>query len=399
MRSVTGVNNDQRKLLVLVVDDDPAVLQTLRAILNRRGFEVETAPDGERAMELVRAHRFEAIISDIDMPGMNGIELLSAIRGIEFDVPVILLTGKADVETAIQAVNFGAYRFLTKPVLSKELVETVHNATKVHRLAKIKRHILRAAGRNASAPADVAGLEASFARALEGLWMAYQPIVSFRERRVHAFEALLRSSEPSLPDPGVILAAAEQLERIDELGRTIRGRVAGAAAELDDGQFVFVNVHPLDLLDDELFRDSSPLSRIAERVVLEITERACLHQIDRLPQRLAELRSLGFRLAIDDLGAGYSGLTSFVQVNPEVAKIDMGLIRGIDADSTKQGLVRSILGVCREMNIDVVAEGVETQEEIRALDELDAPLLQGYALGRPAAAFTRVPEEVFFAVT
>lgn len=389
------MSDDQARPRVLVVDDEESVRHMLHRALTRQGFEIETAPDGLRAMELVREQKFDAIISDIDMPWMTGIELLSAIRTVEFDVPVILLTGQADVSTAIQAVKYGAFRYLTKPVESRELTQTVRNAIHIHRLARIKRHILRAAGRHSEAPTDVAGLEASFNRALDTMWMAYQPIVCFREHRVHAFEALLRSNETSLPNPGTMLVAAEQLDRIDELGRTIRAHVADVAGELGEGQLVFVNLHPLDLLDEHLYHADAPLSRFADRVVLEITERASLHHVDNLPRRIEVLRTLGYRLAIDDLGTGYSGLTSFVQVNPEVAKIDMSLIHGIHEDGTKQGLVRSLISLCEEMGIDVVAEGVESADEIRTLEELGAPLLQGYALGRPAEAFPEVSEEVY----
>ncbi len=98
-------------------------------------------------------------------------------------------------------------------------------------------------------------------------------------------------------------------------------------------------------------------------MVLEITERAALDRIHELQSRVTRLRALGYRIAIDDLGAGYAGLTSFAQLEPEVVKVDMSLVRGIDSSAVKQKLVRSIIALCTELGIQLVAEGIETPAE------------------------------------
>ncbi len=121
-------------------------------------------------------------------------------------------------------------------------------------------------------------------------------------------------------------------------------------------------------------------------MVLEITERATLDGVIDLRRRVERLRDLGFRVAVDDLGAGYAGLTSFVVLQPDIVKIDMSLIRGVEDDPTRQALVRSMAGVCREMDIMVVAEGIETEAERHTVAELGCDLLQGFLLGRPEIA-------------
>ena len=128
---------------------------------------------------------------------------------------------------------------------------------------------------------------------------------------------------------------------------------------------LFVNLHPTDLEDAGLYEEAAPLSPFASQVVLEITERAALDTIPDLPARMARLRELGYRIAIDDLGAGYAGLTSFAQLEPEVVKVDMSLIRGIDDSPMKQKLVGSIVALCRELGIKIIAEGIETAERAR----------------------------------
>src|SRR5258706_10533417 len=151
----------------------------------------------------------------------------------------------------------------------------------------------------------------SFERALGTLWMAYQPIVWAPSQTLFGYEALLRTREPALPHPGLVLDTAERLGRQIELGRKVRASAAGSLAD-DHGEVVlFVNLRPMDLLDDALLSADAPLTTVAHRVILEITERTPLEKVPNVRERVAALRRLGFRIAIDDLGAGYAGLTSF----------------------------------------------------------------------------------------
>ena len=120
--------------------------------------------------------------------------------------------------------------------------------------------------------------------------------------------------------------------------------------------------------------------------MLEVTERASLTSSLQLVERVARLRALGFRLAVDDIGAGYSGLTTFAELTPEIVKIDMSLVRGIDTHSLKQRTIRALCQLCHDAGVLVVGEGVETERERDVLVELGCDLLQGYLLGRPARA-------------
>jgi EAL domain-containing protein (putative c-di-GMP-specific phosphodiesterase class I) len=236
---------------------------------------------------------------------------------------------------------------------------------------------------------DRASLEVAFKRALDGLWMAYQPIVRYGGRRIYAYEALLRSSEKTLPHPGAIIEAAERLGRLGELGRAVRTHVAATVTK-SPIPLVFVNLHATDLLDDELYSASAPLSKLASRVVLEITERVSLDGISDVQARVSNLRQLGYRIAIDDLGAGYAGLTSIAQLQPEIMKLDMALVRDVDVDSTRQKLVSGMVSLCKEMEVEVITEGVETRSERDALVRLGADLMQGYFFAKPDRPFPEV---------
>jgi EAL domain-containing protein (putative c-di-GMP-specific phosphodiesterase class I) len=149
-----------------------------------------------------------------------------------------------------------------------------------------------------------------------------------------------------------------------------------------------MNLHAADLNDDALYSKTSALCACAPRIVLEVTERSSLDRVSDVKGRAKTLRSLGYKLAIDDLGAGYAGLSSFSQLEPDIAKLDMSLVRDIDNSPQKQSIVRSMLEVCsKELGVDVICEGVETVAERDMLDKLGSETQQGYLYGRPSAGF------------
>jgi EAL domain-containing protein (putative c-di-GMP-specific phosphodiesterase class I) len=372
---------------VLVVDDDEALVRSYTRMLTSDGYDVEGRFDGESAVSAVRTTPFDVVLSDIDMPRLDGLELLERIRAHDLDIPVVLITGSPSLETAIAAVEHGALRYLAKPVDSKDLKTVTAKAVRLHRLARAKRRALDLAGGVDRLVGDRAGLVASFGSALGSLWMAYQPIVSWSRRTVFGYEALLRSSEPSLPNPAAILDAAERLERLPDLGRAIRAAACRPPAPLPDGAVLFVNLHTHDLLDEDLFDPTSPLAAASRNVVLEITERASLHHIPDVQARIARLREMGFRIAVDDLGAGYAGLTTFAQLEPEVVKLDMSLVRNVHLQPTKQTLVRTMIAMCKELGMSVVAEGIETPEERDVIVAAGCDLMQGELFAMPGKPF------------
>lgn len=231
-------------------------------------------------------------------------------------------------------------------------------------------------------------LEEKLDRCLAAMTMHFQPIVHASTRARFGYEALLRSTDKSLPHPGAILDAAERLERIPTLGRAVRAQSAKvfAAAPPERG-VVFINLHLLDLFDKQLTSAFAPLSKIASRVILEITERTSLEgQID-LRYRVAELRELGYRIAIDDLGGGHARMGTFTLLDCDLVKLDMSLVRDVDKHQMKQRLIRSITDLCRDQGITVIGEGVETDAEAQVLVDLGCDLLQGYLIAKPGMPF------------
>lgn len=370
---------------VLVVDDERSLLEVLATMLAEAGWQVDTAPDGREALGLVDTQRYEVVLSDIDMPGINGVQLLREIRARDLDVPVLLITGHPRVETAVEALEHGALRYLQKPLRERDLLAAVEDAARLHRMARLKREALAAIGLEDRLPSDRAGLETRFGRALATLRLVFQPIRRAVDGTVFGYEALVRSSEPSIPHPGALFETAERLGRVHEVGGVVRDRAAAFLTRLPS-LTLFVNLHALELMDDSLLSPAAALSGHAQSVVLELTERSSFERVPNLRARVSLLRRLGYRLAVDDLGAGYAGLNSFAALNPHVVKLDMTLVRGADSEPVKQRVIGSMASLCKEFGIMVVAEGIETPAERDTVIALGCDLIQGFLIGRPMEA-------------
>jgi EAL domain-containing protein (putative c-di-GMP-specific phosphodiesterase class I)/ActR/RegA family two-component response regulator len=378
--------------VILLVEDDEALRRIEERTLVQNGFRVVTAPDGHTALFALAEQPFDLVLSDIDIPGIDGLGLLERVRRVDLDVPVVLVTGAPSMEGALCAIENGALKYLVKPVSLEALVKIASDAVRLHFIAKLKRQALDLVGGVKHLVGERAGLEATFDRALQSLHMVFQPIVKWSTHSVLGYEALLRVREPALPDATSMLHAAERLDRIHDLGRALRAKAMEPFDLLPAEALLFLNLHPKDLLDEELFDTRGPLAKIANRTVLEVTERASLQGIHDVSSRIDALRKIGFRIALDDFGAGYSGLTSFALLEPDIAKLDMALVRDVHKAPMKQTLVRTLAAACSELGILFVAEGIETADERDALARAGCDLMQGYLFARPGESF---PEPAF----
>lgn len=374
---------------ILIVDDEPIVRSILERVLSAEFTVTGASSPSEALAYLDDGKRYCAAICDLEMPEMSGVELLRQIRERDPGIPVIILTGNGSLESAMAVMAHGGFRYLTKPFEEQDVLDAVRAASAVRQMDVLRRRAIEvcdAGGWRATVGRE---LDQHFDEAIENLFLVYQPIVDGKTGEIFGFEALVRSRGPELTNPGLLFGAAERLGRVKDIGREVRRQVARQSHLAPQASTLFVNLHALDLADEELYAKSAPLTRISENVVLEITERMSLDSVDDLTGRNHRLRDLGYRVAIDDLGAGYAGLTSFSELTPEVVKLDMSLIRDIDSSSRKQSIVSSLLTVClRDLDTRVVCEGVETESERETLVRLGADLLQGYLLGRPAQEFS-----------
>jgi PAS domain S-box-containing protein len=367
---------------VLLASDDAETAALCDRALKAHGCIVDVAST-EEAARIAERVTFDVIVTDVHMDRTSVRDFLRTVRERDSDVPVVLLASRSAKAEATAAVEYGAFCTIDKPVALESLLDVIRHAVEMYRMARLKKQAFELINPDVPRFGDRAGLETHFEKALDSLWIAFQPIVSWKKHSVFGYEALVRSDEPVLARPASLFFAAERLGRSHELGRAIRARVAriGAPANCK----LFVNVHADDLDDMDLFSLSAPLTAIAPSVVLEITERSPLERVDALGARLKKLRRLGFQIAVDDLGAGYAGLSSFSRIEPEIVKFDTSLIRGVDISSRKRSLVRSMLELTqRDLGLIAISEGVETPAERDTLLALGADLLQGYLFGEPS---------------
>jgi EAL domain-containing protein (putative c-di-GMP-specific phosphodiesterase class I)/CheY-like chemotaxis protein len=383
----SSAESSERRL-ALVVDDDAEVRRSFCQILKESGWEVVEASNGAEAIKLVGARPFNAIVSDVAMPGMDGIDFLRAVHEQDSDLPVVMVTGVPALDSATRAIEFGAFRYLKKPVAADLLTSTLDRAWQMYRLAKLKREALELVGAEAAQVADRAALEERFSRALDRLWIAYQPIVLWSERLLLGYEALVRSSDPSMSQPAALFSTAERLGKIDQLGRAIRDAVVASIPRAASDALFFINIHAHELAADDFLQAGSPLAAAASRIVLEITERSSLGHVTDLDRRLHRLRRQGFRFAVDDLGGGYAGVSALTLLDPDFVKLDRSLVQGLEESPRRRSVVRAMVRLCtHELGIQMIALGVESPAERDTLAREGVDLMQGELFAGPAREF------------
>lgn len=217
----------------------------------------------------------------------------------------------------------------------------------------------------------------------------FQPIVSAKDGSIFAYEALMRTKGPAAISPPALLASAARLGRLNDVERYTLFNVVDIVerhGELFRGKKVFINSMPGHMLTSEgweLFVDK--VAKLECRgVVIEFTEEAELSD-EELTKLKAFLTAHGIEIAIDDYGAGYSNVNNLLRYMPQYVKIDRMLLTGIDTDPHRQHFVRDIIEFTRDNGIMALAEGVETSEELKAVIQLGADLIQGYYTARPNA--------------
>jgi EAL domain-containing protein (putative c-di-GMP-specific phosphodiesterase class I) len=211
--------------------------------------------------------------------------------------------------------------------------------------------------------------------------MVFQPIVDVATGQLFAHEALVRCKLPQYASPPILFHHAEKERACGALGRVIRQQTFERCTDTA----LFVNVHPEELSQRWLVRPDDPLYFHEREVYLEITESAAFTHYDLCMSVLKDVCArAGVHLVVDDYGAGHSNLSRILDLNPKVVKLDGALIRGIDKDPRRQIIVRHMVALCVDLGAKVVAECVETVEELKAVADQGVHFAQGYVLARPA---------------
>jgi EAL domain-containing protein (putative c-di-GMP-specific phosphodiesterase class I) len=210
--------------------------------------------------------------------------------------------------------------------------------------------------------------------------VVYQPVVDLKTKKIFAYEALARSDSPVFDGPLTLFAAAVEHGVTGELGRLLRRMSLDGCDEFP----LFVNIHPAELNERWVVQPDDPIFQHSEDVYLEITEAVPLSHFHLCKNILNEVRGRGVHLVVDDLGAGYSNLKYIADLHPRVVKLDRDLIAGLRQNTRLFKLVCAIVRMCEDLDAAVVAEGIETAEELDAVIATGTGYGQGYLLARPA---------------
>ncbi len=228
----------------------------------------------------------------------------------------------------------------------------------------------------------------------------YQPIVYLRSGAIVGYEALSRGPEAGpLHNPLPLMSAATRQQLVFPIEQLCRESALKHVQNLKPGQRLFLNTSP-DVIRDPQFLAGRTRQLLLEygfepeQIVFEITERTAILDYDRFNESLNHYRQQGFGVAIDDAAAGYSSLQAIAELHPDYIKLDMCIIRNLDRNPIKQTIFESLSRLARGINSRVVAEGVETAEELAMLIKLDIDYAQGYLLARPAATPPELSAEV-----
>ena len=497
---------------ILLIEDDAPLARSLVRVIKAEGYDVVHVGSAAAAVDLVKEGSFDVVLSDLNLPGASGVDVLNLVRAYDPDVPLVLMTGAPTVDTAIEACNLGVLEYLVKPTPRDQLARVLGRATKARRLALHQREASdsvrdQAASDDANAavarseaptsrptvnfaavdtlpaPAPASGVQsfvqtlailndnvtpvlgpvliveaptvqmaavdpallsveaaavaevapskiempfvevplaarpappakieprvtkpfpgmdqvlpgetsgaarAMFDRAMTTLAVELEPIADAKSKKLLGYAARMRSEEDSLTTDSALVVMATRLDRLEELRRRVRDLAVREFASAPADALLFVDVHPSDLLDGDLYSPEPPLARIAERVVLQVRARG-LAMAD-LSARASVLRFVGFRLAIADLDAGQACLAQIADLAPEFVKIDARLVKGLDSSLGRRRLVSALVSMCRSLDAVSIAEGVSTAEEREALLSAGCNVVQGAIAARHAPPSTR----------
>ena len=382
---------------VLVIDDEPANVRVLVKMLERAGYmNVEGLTDSRVAKERFTDLEPDLVLLDLHMPAPNGFEILEWISSTQPEnayTPVMVITADATDETKEQALMAGANDFLVKPFQMSETLLRVRNLLHTRALHdQLQRHATSLEAQVAehdAAEHAAAVIMAQKAAAVQGvldgdgLAMVFQPIVDLVDGTVQGAEALARFSAVPMRTPDLWFADAAEVG----MGAALELHAIGLALEQCNGQampsdvFLTVNASAATILSPALLDVLTAQPRPG--LVVELTEHTHIADYAPLTEALDRLRAQGVRLAVDDAGTGYAGLSHILQVQPDIIKLDRFLITGAESDPARRALASSLVQFSTEIGAMLIAEGIETDVELAVLRDLGVTRGQGYLLARP----------------
>lgn len=377
---------------VLIAEDDPefrAVLAELVAEDHSLRLVAAASDAAEAAVLAEREHPDVALI-DVRMPAGGGVNAIERIRALSPRTRVIALTAHTDPSLVLEMLRAGAVGYVMKGSPMHDLLEAIHGSMRGE--SSLAGPVARDVVSELAARLErQRRYEDEFGRrrrrirsALDGgrPVAVFQPVVRLEDGGVVGVEALARFDAALIESPVSWFEEADTVDMRLELELAAVRAAALAAQELTDEVWVSLNVSPNTALHhDRLIQALSPIPH--DRLVVEITEQAQVEDYDELNVALGHLREVGVRIAVDDAGAGYASLRHILRLEPDVIKLDKSLVRNVHRDRARRALATALISFAAEIGATIVAEGIESAEELDALRDLGVTFGQGYHLARP----------------
>lgn len=375
---------------ILVIEDEESVRDNLLDLLEAENFKTVTAANGKIGLEMAMSEYPDLIICDMMMPELDGYGVLKALRQepLMSTIPFIFLTANAAKSDFREGMNMGADDYLTKPFTRAELLSAILN--KLEKYSNLKKNFL--AGTHKLTPRmqlvlnnlTLAIKENNFA----GFEVHYQPIIDIDTGRITAAESLLRwqSAELGRVSPQEFILLAESNGLIIDIGNWVLKMVCQQMQIWQDigihDLTIAINLSPLEFNQLDLIPKVIQLisSHNIQSIFLELelTERMIMEDMDLAITAMSKLRSLGIKIAIDDFGVSNNSLMYLKQLPMDTLKIDRDFIQDINDDYRKAAITKSLIQLGHDLQLKIIAEGVETEAELAFLRENKCDAIQGF---------------------
>ena len=369
---------------VVIAEDDASLREALCDLISAQPHLelIGSAGGADEVIRLAADAHPDVILLDVRMPGGGGVRAAREIRRYAPLARVVALSAHSDRETVTQMLGAGAVGFIVKGSRAQEILAAINQAIRGETtLSPEVAAVIRTPGVEAPQRRSAA---AAFRRVLEGdgFSVVFQPICDLAAGRVIGVEALSRFEVTPPRGPAEVFAEAEQVGMRTELEVMAMRAALAEADEHGPGIFVSVNLSPSTLISP-LFVESVPAS--AHHLVVEVTEEAAVADPALLETALRTLRMRGGQMAIDNVGASFATLRQLLSLSPDYIKLDMALTRNIASDRGARALAFGITAFALELGAVIIASGIETEEEVKALRSIGVTYGQGYQLGWPGA--------------
>jgi len=381
---------------VLVVDDNPGNVAALVSVLGDAGLRnIACATNPRAGLDMATVTDPDVILLDLHMPGLDGygvLEELAANSGGNGHFPVVVVMGETTPDTLHRALSLGARDFVATPLDPIEVVLRVRNMLEnrfLHSALQVQNAALSDELEELKEDDErvqreqhghLARIEQVLAHK-SALAMVFQPIVDVTDSSIVGVEALSRFAGKPLRSPDLWFEEAASVGLGPMLEMKAISAALAQAARLPEEAFLAVNVSPELLLSGKL--DYLVDDPICPRLVFELTEHVVVDDYGPIRSRIARFRDRGVRIAIDDTGAGFSSMRHILLLQPEIIKLDQSLTHGVDHDPARRALASSLVSFAKDIGSDLIAEGVETADELQTLERLGAQWVQGFHIARP----------------